>query len=62
MRLTLAKETLAELTADQMSAVVGGDSESCSCTIASCVTNAAAAIRVETLPHYTIVIDRPDCL
>jgi hypothetical protein len=39
MKLRLSKETLVELTADDLSAVVGGAAESGSCTIASCVTN-----------------------
>jgi hypothetical protein len=39
MRLTLSKETLVELTADDMAAVVGGAEDSNSCSIASCVTN-----------------------
>ena len=32
-KLTLAKETLAELTSDEMATVIGGhDSDSCTCT------------------------------
>jgi hypothetical protein len=41
VKLSLSKETLVELTADDMASVVGGAEESNSCSIASCVTNAA---------------------
>ena len=40
MKLTLSKETLVELTADDMAAVVGAGEDSNSCSIASCITNA----------------------
>ena len=36
MKLTLTKETLDELTADDMAAIVGGG-ESDSCTLAACM-------------------------
>jgi hypothetical protein len=42
MKLVLTRETLVELTADDMSAVIGGAADSGSCSILSCVTNALA--------------------
>jgi hypothetical protein len=55
MKLTLSKETLVELTADDMSAVVGGVADSGSCSIASCVTNGTTSTR------YTAYFDVNIC-
>jgi hypothetical protein len=49
MKLALSLETLAELTADDMAAVVGGAEESNSCSIASCVTNNLLIARVPAI-------------
>lgn len=46
-KLSLSKETLVELTGDEMNAVVGGaaDSDSCTCGIGNvCVTKFVAAL------------------
>lgn len=44
--LSLSKETLAELTSDEMATVVGGaaDSDSCTCSIAVICINAVVAL------------------
>lgn len=55
MKLVLSKETLVELTADDMSAVVGGAGESNSCTIASCVTNDYGTGSTRVLTAYFAV-------
>lgn len=58
MKLSLSRETLAELTADEMSAVVGGaDTDSCSCTILSCVTNDFGSQTTEAFRAFA----RVDC-
>lgn len=61
MKLTLTKETLAELTADDLSAVIGGNhEESASCTLAAACTTSTWVPPNLTAVWHAVVACGPD--
>lgn len=46
--LKLTKETLAELTTEDLASVVGGDALWASCLAASCITSGGTVIEIKT--------------